>query len=624
MVEPASEVWIHGLLPGCTVTEASLKELLSSKQSKLPTTADHSLGLEQWTALAEQSLKLSKAHAMACMRLCFVLAQPTAEPQPMPGDDELRMPLGSLLLLLWVQWAHHELGESCATNAQRAQAASGEVWPSLHLPPAAAAATALVDGNSQPSARTLAVQSRLHSASQLARRRRKLLQSSLPTLVHLVGMGAERLYAAELDRMSLLLRPDDASAARLLARSEPPNSLSASLGLFSANPNAALPVNAVVAALRAALVDVGGKAAAPAPATSAGKSGTARSPLATAPSASANAPAPGAAADGAAAPPPTPNTPHGAGSPPTNAPPFRISVSTSDIEDGRTAHEGSPTRGSLVPCSEGARGPGAGVLRLHGAKKRTLCFREKELCAGSLQLIDCHGCYIYVLAPLRSAELLGCTGCTVVLGAVSAVLSASHCQGMKLLATAKAARLSNCHDAHLHLCLNSPPLVFGENHRLYLAPFATVYKGLAEHMVQSRLSPALCDNCWDQPIAIAAPSASSSGATTAADDDASTPPCCAVLPPAKFLPFHVPMDVPERAAHGEGVAPYCELPTAYSTALLGHVTRLAHFRDEIGALMCSDAMRREVQKAIGGGFHEWLQRTGNIRQVADLSAQGAW
>ena len=83
--------------------------------------------------------------------------------------------------------------------------------------------------------------------------------------------------------------------------------------------------------------------------------------------------------------------------------------------------------------------------------------REAELGSGSLQLIDCHGCYVYALAPLRCVELLGCCGCTVVLGAVSRVLSVSYCEQLRLVATCKALRLANCIDGALQLCVNTPP-----------------------------------------------------------------------------------------------------------------------------------------------------------------------
>eukprot|EP00966_Prymnesium_polylepis_P331193 7386764-Prymnesium_polylepis.1 len=66
------------------------------------------------------------------MRLCHILGPRPEVPQPMPKDEALRVPLGSLLLLLWVQWAHHTLGQGLTLN--KAQTATGDVWPSLLQP----------------------------------------------------------------------------------------------------------------------------------------------------------------------------------------------------------------------------------------------------------------------------------------------------------------------------------------------------------------------------------------------------------------------------------------------------------------------------------------------------------
>ena len=173
--------------------------------------------------------------------------------------------------------------------------------------------------------------------------------------------------------------------------------------------------------------------------------------------------------------------------------------------------------------------------------------------------------------------------------------------------------------------VNSPPLLHGENHRLSLAPFATVYDGLASHMIEAGVVPLLSHNCWDQPIAVTGGGA---GAAAAESDGgaaaAATATGWSLQPPARFLPFHVPMDIPSSTARGEGIASVCELPAAYSTALLSHVQRLGRFRDELQALTCTEEMRREVQAAVQSSFGEWLQRTGNARQLTDLMAQASW
>ena len=69
--------------------------------------------------------------------------------------------------------------------------------------------------------------------------------------------------------------------------------------------------------------------------------------------------------------------------------------------------------------------------------------------------------------------------------------------------------------------------------------------------------------------------------------------------------------------------PTLALALALALALTLALT-LARFGEEIARLRCTDAVRCEVQATLHTGFKEWLQRTGNIRQVTDLMAQPSW
>ena len=621
--EPAPDVWIHGTLPlpGSRISEESLLSLL-----KLPavTAVDRQrVSLASWIEIATEGVGLTTAQAAACMRLGFVLSQsPGATPQPMPPDDSLHLPLGHLLLLLWVQWAHHELGESCATNVQRAQAASGEVWPSLQMPPAAAASSVVVDRGPQLSSRTLAIQSRLHSSTQLTRRRRKLLQSSMSALLQLAGAGAERLYASEVDLLSLVIRPDRPTSSRLVSLGLRPTSIAAALGCFPASatltkPAAALPLASILPAVRSALIEV-----APTPSSSSSAAAAvAAQPHAPKPSSPLAGP-PSAAAAGSQA------SPTGSGAAAAAAP--ELTVSTSDVEE--RDQPGGAVLGTLTLDAPDSTPhvPGGAVVRLLGAKRRTVVLRPAELRGGALQIMDCHNCHIYALAPVRSAEVLGCTRCTIVVGAAASALSVAHAAHVRLYATAKAAQLANCRDTTAYLCVNSPPLLVGANRRLVLAPFATAYDGHRPHG-RGRRVPLLSHN-WGAPVAVAPPPPAAAAAATATADAAGATAASAdatsagwsLLPPARFLPFHIPMDIPPAAAHGEGVAPPCELPREYSNALLSQIQRLGRFRDELLNLTCTEEARREVQAVVQASFSEWLQRTGNARQLTDLMAQTTW
>jgi len=554
-----------------------------------------------------------------------VLSPAPGGAQLMPRDHALRVPLGSLLLLLWVQGAQRELQHGSAALGGKAQAASGDVWPSLSVPPAAAASAGV--GGGAPCARTLAVQARLgqQPSTQLstARQRRRLLQYSLPTLLRLAGAGAERLYSSELDRLGLLLCPDALGAARLSSRGLSPLSLSAALGLWHAQPAAALPVAALLPALRAALVEV----SPPAP-----------SPLPPAPR---HVGAPGGAAALAAGP---AAAARGGGA---------ASMGLAVLPSGH-AREHSSSGTMLHDAAPGA----PGGVRLVGSRRRTIVLREAQLLGGSLQIVDCHACYIYVLAPLRCAELLGCCGCTVLLGAVEAVVSLLHCERLRLHCATRALRLHNCLDTCLALCVATPPLLWGDNHRLTLAPLHTAYAGLAAHLATASLSPHLEHNYWSRPLHLshelsAAPAAD---ATTGDAPPPHAPPPHApqalapsphapsphappphaslpeaggadervvLLPPHKLTPFHVPVDVPAGAAQGQGTAPVCELPAEYAAALRRSSRKLDDFRAEVEALDASAPLKQELQRTLQSNFKEWLQRSGNLRQLHDLMAISA-
>ena len=206
----------------------------------------------------------------------------------------------------------------------------------------------------------------------------------------------------------------------------------------------------------------------------------------------------------------------------------------------------------------------------------------------------------------------------MVLGAVARNISVSHCEALKLHATSKAIRISNTIDCTAHLCVNTPPLLWGEVHRLWLAPFVTVYQSLAAHMAAAKVKHSLVANKWDAPLSLSDSIVLGEGGGGGGERP------CSMLPPARFTPFHVPMDLCPATARGEGVPSYCELPRAYADALAAHVNRLASFTREVEGLKCSEPVRAEVQAAMHEGFKEWLHRTGNMRQVQDLLGQESW
>lgn len=212
-----SEVWAHGLLPLPAVSEERL--LCALHDPPLP--PDRPLTLSLWLSLAP-SLGLTEEQAKASMRLAHILSLPPLGKWAMPTDVNLRVPLPTLLLHLWL----HTGGVSSTLTPPKTQTARGDVWPSLLSPPAAG------EGGLSPSLVMLARLSH-HMEERHAR-----VKASLPTLLRLACLSKE-VKPHELDRLGLLLRPEDASAARLEARGLAKSSISAALGLWD-EPNVRL------------------------------------------------------------------------------------------------------------------------------------------------------------------------------------------------------------------------------------------------------------------------------------------------------------------------------------------------------------------------------------------------
>lgn len=104
-------------------------------------------------------------------------------------------------------------------------------------------------------------------------------------------------------------------------------------------------------------------------------------------------------------------------------------------------------------------------------------FPNKEL-----YISGCQDSCVYALAPLLRAKVTACTDCTIVIGPVSGCLIAENCTGLKLVCACKRIFITSSHDSVIYLGTNRPPVLFGDNRFLKLAPYNTSYDRLQIHM----------------------------------------------------------------------------------------------------------------------------------------------
>lgn len=267
----------------------------------------------------------------------------------------------------------------------------------------------------------------------------------------------------------------------------------------------------------------------------------------------------------------TPGTVHGH----TEDPGHGLAIVTEE-DDGSEAVEAPLPHAVERGTAEADMEVSGTVVNISGISRRTLLINEATLGLGStadhdFHLVDCHGAFIYVLLPARCAVargmracapcpspaderptlarsvlVLGCTNCTIVIGAASRVATLEHSEKVRLHATATALRVTNCIQCTLHLCVAMPPLLSGENHRLFFAPFVTWYGRLGSDMATAGIDHRAESNQWASFVALSSPS------------DAVPSTTAMPLPPGRFLPFTIPFEVP-----GSTRDALCGLPHEY-------------------------------------------------------------
>ncbi|KAI3435495.1 hypothetical protein D9Q98_001561 [Chlorella vulgaris] len=170
---------------------------------------------------------------------------------------------------------------------------------------------------------------------------------------------------------------------------------------------------------------------------------------------------------------------------------------------GGSPHAPSPQRQSVfnqLAAQMGVLGPQASPSDIQGVHKATVARGEDDFPSAGVRVLDCHDAVVYCLAPLQYALISACTDCVVVLGAVGRALRVERCERVQVIAVGRHVTINTCHDCILYLGVNQAPLLLGDNRFLQLAPYNSSYQRLAAHMGMAGVRPS--PNLWDQPLAL--------------------------------------------------------------------------------------------------------------------------
>lgn len=171
---------------------------------------------------------------------------------------------------------------------------------------------------------------------------------------------------------------------------------------------------------------------------------------------------------------------------------------------------------------------------------------ESYFSGKELRVFDCQDSCIYALAPVNRVKVSGCTECTIVIGAAKSLI-VSSCTKVRLICTCWRASITSCHECTIHLGTNRPPVLYGDNRYLQLAPYNTSYERLPSHMRQMGIKGT--PNLWDQPLVLSRHRASEdidvsivtmNGISSATEDGECSKHKSLLLPPENLLPFTIP------------------------------------------------------------------------------------
>nr|GMD42965.1 TBCC domain-containing protein 1-like [Ipomoea batatas] len=268
---------------------------------------------------------------------------------------------------------------------------------------------------------------------------------------------------------------------------------------------------------------------------------------------------------------------------------------------------------SPAKATPSSRGPSF----IEGISKSSYVRHAYDLKGSSVKVVNCHESVIYILAPLRYATVYGCSDATIVLGAVGKAVRVEHCERVHVIAAAKHICIANCRECVFFLGVNQQPLIVGDNHKLQVAPYNTVYSQLEEHMNQVGIYPTI--NRWDEPVALGVVDPHDSLSHPAGVSDVQTE-SANRLDPDQFTYFLVPNWFEAQQSGSTKDNPF-PLPDAYMASQHKNHKNLGEVKQILRETELEDSRKRELASALHVLFKDWLYASGNIRQLYCLQGE---
>ena len=233
---------------------------------------------------------------------------------------------------------------------------------------------------------------------------------------------------------------------------------------------------------------------------------------------------------------------------------------------------------------------------------RSVSLKSQSECNGrEIRISNCDESYIYVNAGVKQVSIISCREVTVYISAVSGLATMDKCEACTVVIAGSLIRVGNNVDCTVHIYSPFPPVLYGDNRGIILAPFnvflnelATIFDNFGIPSVN--INPK-CSHNWSAPIEM---------------NTEQTGQGYSLMQPKDFFK----MVLPSNFGSGNPTIQYT--PEEFVNAINIREEYFESIQNMISKAGLNEEQERRLHMAIQGYFREWLVSTGNIKGPMEL------
>lgn len=233
---------------------------------------------------------------------------------------------------------------------------------------------------------------------------------------------------------------------------------------------------------------------------------------------------------------------------------------------------------------------------------RSVSLKSQIECSGrEIRIANCDESYIYINAGVKQVSIINCREVTVFISAVSGLATMDKCESCTVVIAGSLVRVGNNVDCTVHVYSPFPPVLYGDNRGVVLAPF-NVYLPDLHSLLEAQGIPSTsnnpkCSHNWSAPIEMNTEQAGQG---------------YLLMQPKDFFKLVLP------SAFSASNPTTDFTPEEFVNAVNIREEYFESIQNMISKANLNEEQERRLHTAIQGYFREWLVTTGNVKAPMEL------